>query len=154
MPKVQFTAHLQRFLDCPPADVAGKTVRAVLGAVFSDNPRLRGYILDDQGRLRKHVMVFVDSEPIEDREQLSDAVQESSEVFVMQALSGGCERAVSGQLQEKSYASAECRPLMADSFLSACAHPFNWERKRTYEQAHPRFNAQGIVSSGSKGNFG
>jgi sulfur carrier protein ThiS len=50
---------------------------------------LRGYILDDQNRLRRHVVVFVNGEPVHDREQLSDAVQPSSEVFVMQALSGG-----------------------------------------------------------------
>jgi sulfur carrier protein ThiS len=50
---------------------------------------LRGYIFDDQNRLRRHVVVFVNGEPVQDREQLSDVVQESTEVFVMQALSGG-----------------------------------------------------------------
>jgi molybdopterin converting factor small subunit len=89
MPKIQFTSHLQHFLDCPPVDVCGETVRAVLEAVFTENPKLRGYLLDDQGRLRQHVVVFVDNEPLEDRERLSDPVKDSSEVFVMQALSGG-----------------------------------------------------------------
>lgn len=89
MPKVQFTPHLQRFVDCPSLTVTGNTVRCVLETVFSKNPRLRGYILDDQNRLRQHVVVFVNGEPVQDREQLSDALQESSEVFVMQALSGG-----------------------------------------------------------------
>lgn len=89
MPKIQFTSHLQRFLDCPPVDVPGRTVRAVLEGVFVENPRLRRYILDDQGRLRQHVVVFVDSEPVEDRDRLGDVVKDSSEVFVMQALSGG-----------------------------------------------------------------
>ena len=91
MPKVQFTPHLQRFVDCPPSEVTGDTVRSVLEAVFAQNPRLRGYILDDQNRLRRHVVVFVNGEPVHDREQLSDAVQASSEIFVMQALSGGGE---------------------------------------------------------------
>ena len=89
MPKVQFTPHLQRFVDCPCFDVTGDSVRSVLEAVFAQNPRVRGYILDDQARLRRHVVVFVNGEPVHDRKQLSDAVQESSEVFVMQALSGG-----------------------------------------------------------------
>jgi sulfur carrier protein ThiS len=69
--------------------VTGSTVRRVLEAVFEENPRLRGYIFDDQNRLRRHVVVFVNGEPVQDREQLSDVVQESTEVFVMQALSGG-----------------------------------------------------------------
>ena len=64
-------------------------MHAVLGVVFSENPRLRGYVLDDQGRLRKHVAVFVDGKLVEDREALSDAVRDDSEIFVMQALSGG-----------------------------------------------------------------
>ena len=89
MAKVQFTPHLQRFVDCPPSDVAGDTVRSVLESVFTQNPRLRGYILDDQHRLRRHVVIFVNGEPVCDREQLSDAVDGTSEVFVMQALSGG-----------------------------------------------------------------
>ena len=61
----------------------------VLGAVFAQNPRLRGYVLDDQGALRRHMMVFVDGQQIRDREALSDAVGPASEVYVMQALSGG-----------------------------------------------------------------
>jgi len=89
MPKVLFTPHLQRFVDWPPSEVTGSTVRSVLEAVFVQNPRLRGYILDDQNLLRRHVVVFVNGEPVRDREQLSDAVDDSSEVFVMQALSGG-----------------------------------------------------------------
>jgi len=89
MAKVSFTPHLQRYVDCPPSEVAGDTVRGVLDAVFAQNPRLRGYILDDQNQLRRHVVVFVNGEPVSDREQLGDPVQSSSEVFVMQALSGG-----------------------------------------------------------------
>ncbi|MEW5978893.1 MAG: MoaD/ThiS family protein [Acidobacteriota bacterium] len=89
MPKVQFTSHLQRFLDCPPAEVRGATVLQVLEDVFSFNPRLRGYLLDDQGHLRQHVVIFVDGEPIVDRARLSDSVGVSSEIYVMQALSGG-----------------------------------------------------------------
>ena len=86
---VVFTANLERHVECPTATVGGETVRAVLDAVFARNPRLRGYVLDDQGALRRHMNVFVDGEMIEDRERLSDPVQPTSEVYVMQALSGG-----------------------------------------------------------------
>ena len=89
MPRVVFTANLQRHLDCPSVEAPGATVGAVLGAVFAENPRLRSYILDDQGRLRKHVKVFVADQPVADRTHLSDPVRVSDEVFVFQALSGG-----------------------------------------------------------------
>lgn len=89
MPRVSFTPQLQRFLDAPPAAVAGTTVRAALDAVFAANPRLRGYIVDEHGRLRKHVTVFVGDRPLVDRDGLGDPLGADTEVFVMQALSGG-----------------------------------------------------------------
>jgi len=87
--KVAFTKNLERHVACPTVDAAGASVREVLDRVFADNPRLRGYVVDERGALRKHMVVFVDGEPIADRERLSDAVAPASEVYVMQALSGG-----------------------------------------------------------------
>ena len=58
-------------------------------AVFEQVPKLRSYILDDQGAVRTHVVIFVDGIAIHDRKQLSDSVRPDSEIFVMQALSGG-----------------------------------------------------------------
>ncbi len=89
MAQVTFTRHLERFLSAPPRSVAGDTVARVLAGVFDANPQLRGYVLDDQGRLRKHVTVFVDGKMVQDRWRLSDAVCDDSQIFVMQALSGG-----------------------------------------------------------------
>jgi sulfur-carrier protein len=89
MPRVLFTPHLRKHQPCQPADVAGSTVAEALGAVFVQQPELRGYLLDDQGRVRQHVMIFVDDVPLGDRERLSDSLKPSSEVYVMQALSGG-----------------------------------------------------------------
>jgi hypothetical protein len=89
MARVVFTQNLQRHVACPPTEASGGTVRTVLDAVFAANPRLRGYVLDDQGRLRQHVVVFVDGQQIRDRIALADPVGERSEVAVMQALSGG-----------------------------------------------------------------
>jgi hypothetical protein len=89
MPEVTFTSALQRHLAAPPRRVEGTTVRQALDEAFRQNPRLRGYVLDDQGRLRMHVHVFVDGVLVGDRERLSDPVGPSSELHVMQALSGG-----------------------------------------------------------------
>ena len=89
MPRVTFTSNLQRHLACAPTDVAGETVRAVLDSVFAANPKLRSYLLDDQGRLRRHVNILVNGRAVGDRMRLSDRVAEADEVFVVQALSGG-----------------------------------------------------------------
>ena len=89
MATVAFTPNLQRHVDSPTESVEGATVRAVLDQVFAHNPRLRGYVLDDQGALRRHMMIFIDGQQIADRERLTDAVHPMAEVYVMQALSGG-----------------------------------------------------------------
>jgi sulfur-carrier protein len=89
MPRVQFTDNLSNQTAAPPSEVEGATVRACLDAVFFQVPRLRGYVLDDQGSVRQHVVVFVDGEAIRDRRHQTDEVGPTSEIFVMQALSGG-----------------------------------------------------------------
>ena len=89
MATVVFTPNLQRHVEQAPAEVHGATVRVVLDQVFAKNPRLRGYVVDDQGALRKHMSVFVDGEQVGDRVHLTDAVRATSEIYVMQALSGG-----------------------------------------------------------------
>ena len=89
MPHVVFTPALQRHVTVPPADVEGRTVREALERVFGENPRARTYVLDEQGALRKHMAVFIDGEAVLDRTGLSDGVGTDSQIYVMQALSGG-----------------------------------------------------------------
>jgi molybdopterin synthase sulfur carrier subunit len=85
MPRVVFTSHLQRHLAAADCDVSGATVAAALDAVFNAQPQARGYVLDEQGELRKHVFLFVDGR----RAALSDAVRADSAIHVLQALTGG-----------------------------------------------------------------
>jgi len=89
MSRVAFTRNLQRHVACPPCVVAGATVQESLDQAFTLYPRLRGYVLDEHGALRFHMAVFVDGVPIADRRGLSDPVSAASEIYVMQALSGG-----------------------------------------------------------------
>ena len=89
MARVLFTPNLERHIDCTPRDAAGGTVRDVLEAAFSNDPTARGYVLDDQGALRKHMSIFIDGDGVKDRQKLSDPVRDTSEVFIFQALSGG-----------------------------------------------------------------
>ncbi len=89
MALVRFTGNLARH--CPVEDlvVGGATVRAVLDAAFLRLPGVRGYLLDDQDGLRKHMSAFVDGVQISDRAGLSDPLGPDSTLDLIQALSGG-----------------------------------------------------------------
>lgn len=89
MATVAFTANLRRHIAVPPAIVKAETVREALDVVFDANPKLRSYILDDQGGLRRHVNVFVNGAMIADRARQSDVIGATDEIYVLQALSGG-----------------------------------------------------------------
>lgn len=89
MPTIEFTANLAHQTHAPKCRVDGQTVRECLHGVFELHPKLRGYVLDDQNAIRQHVVVFVDGTAIRDRRTQTDAVKPDSELFVMQALSGG-----------------------------------------------------------------
>ena len=88
MVRVTFSSALQRHVPCPPLSVEAGTVREALEQAFAREPRLRGYLLDDQGVLRKHMAIFVNGAAVKDRRRLGDPVSEG-EVAVIQALSGG-----------------------------------------------------------------
>jgi len=89
MPTVRFTQNIQRHLACPTCDVTGATVRGVLEAYFQLHQRARGYVLDDQGRLRQHMAIFIDGGQLLDRDGLSDPVPANAFIDLVQALSGG-----------------------------------------------------------------
>ena len=89
MPRVTFTQNLRRHVDTPELEVEGATLREVLDAAFAAAPKIRDYVLDEQGALRKHVVAFIDGEQSVDRVGLSDAVPSDATVAIMQALSGG-----------------------------------------------------------------
>ena len=89
MATVRFTRNIQRHVACPDREIPGDTLRAVLDGYFRENERARGYVLDEQGRIRQHMVVFIDAELARDRDSLCDPVKPDSKIDVIQALSGG-----------------------------------------------------------------
>lgn len=89
MALIVFTPQLRRFVDTPEVETAAATLREGLEAAFAINPRLRGYVLDEQGHLRANVAVFVDGRRLRDGRGLGDPLGPDSRVHVLQALSGG-----------------------------------------------------------------
>lgn len=89
MARVVFTQQLRRFTQTPEVQTDAATLREALEAAFAVNPRLRGYVLDDQDHLRVNVVVFIDGRRSLERSRLDDVLNDDSQVHVMQALSGG-----------------------------------------------------------------
>ena len=88
MSTVHFTQHLRHVAPGGAVEATGTTVGAALGDVFARYPALRGYVLDDQDRLRLHIAVFVDGQHVRCN-VLEHPLQQDSELYIMQALSGG-----------------------------------------------------------------
>ena len=89
MAYVYFTPNLARQVECPPGELDAATVRELLEGYFSRRPAVRGYVLDDQGAVRKHVKIVVDNAYLQDRAAQSDRIRPDSRIYVFQLLSGG-----------------------------------------------------------------
>lgn len=85
MAQIIFTQQLARFLPVPTLETQAATLRAALDGAFAANPRLGAYVLDEQGRLRANVVVFIDGQ----RSGLETPLRDDSKIYVLQALSGG-----------------------------------------------------------------
>ena len=90
MAQVKFTPNLQRFFpDLCECSVDATTVAEIVSAVDQRWRGLGDYIVDEQGALRKHVNIFVGGELLRDKQTLSDSVSADTQIFIVQALSGG-----------------------------------------------------------------
>ncbi len=67
-------------------DGEGTTVDELLRDLDRCYPGMRFRIVDEQGRLRTHVKVWVNADSVRD---LSTAIAPTDEITIMQALSGG-----------------------------------------------------------------
>jgi photosystem II stability/assembly factor-like uncharacterized protein/molybdopterin converting factor small subunit len=67
----------------------GATVGEVLRGLEREHPKLSGWVLDDQGRVREHVAVFLGGERVRD----DAAVSEADQLEVIGAVSGGSDAA-------------------------------------------------------------
>jgi molybdopterin converting factor small subunit len=68
-------------------EVPGGTVGEAIRALEEEHPKLRGWILDEHGRVRRHVNVFVNGERV--REDAS--IEADDRLQVLPSISGGCE---------------------------------------------------------------
>jgi len=89
MAEIHFTSWLRSVVGEGAREAQGATVGAALDALFANEPHVRGYVLDEQGRLRKHVCIFADGKRLAHASALAQPISPNSKLYVMQALSGG-----------------------------------------------------------------
>jgi molybdopterin converting factor small subunit len=65
--------------------VEGDSVGVALRALEQAHPQITGWILDEHGRVRPHVSVFVDGERVTEKAQLAPG----DVLHVLPAISGG-----------------------------------------------------------------
>lgn len=69
-------------------EVEGATVGDLLVSLERDHPPLAGWVLDERGRVRRHINVFVNGE----RAAEATPVQPADRIEVIPAISGGGSR--------------------------------------------------------------
>jgi sulfur-carrier protein len=90
MIRVHFTGALKRFYpDLKEEVIDAGTVFELIEEIEKRYPGIRDYIVDEHGRCRRHVNIFIGEQLIQDRVGLSDSLRPGNEVFLIQALSGG-----------------------------------------------------------------
>lgn len=92
MAQVKFTRHLVRYFPDlgDQVEVAGETIADIIAGLDKQYPGLAGYIVNERGAVRRHVNIFIEKELIQDRERLQDKVADNAQIYIFQALSGGC----------------------------------------------------------------
>lgn len=87
MPQLRLRGPLKKLAgDRADHEVAGATVGEVLRALERENPAVAGWIVDERGRIRRHINVFVGGE----RADSETVVAAGDRVEVIPAISGGC----------------------------------------------------------------
>jgi molybdopterin synthase sulfur carrier subunit len=85
--KVRIPTPLRSYTDQrAQVEADGSTVAQILADLDQQFPGLRFRVVDEQGRLRKHMKIFVDQDSVRD---LDTSVIGVGEIVLMQALSGG-----------------------------------------------------------------
>ena len=89
MATISFTAHLRKVAPPGATKVAAANLGDALDQVFREAPKLRSYVLDEQNRLRRHVVIFLNGMRLAPANWSEQVLTADDDVYVMQALSGG-----------------------------------------------------------------
>ena len=69
----------------PEPDIEAGNVTEVLRVLEARYPAVEGWILDERGRIRRHVLVFANGERVRE----ADAIEPTDRIEIVTAISGG-----------------------------------------------------------------
>ena len=84
--KVLIPSPLLSYTNGREVAATGATLEALVGDLDRQFPGIKFRVIDEQGRVRPHMRFFVNGEQVF---ELSQALQATDEVQIVQALSGG-----------------------------------------------------------------
>ncbi len=84
--KVLIPGALRSYTDSAQTEADGATLAEVVAALDLQYPGIAFRMVDEQGRIRRHIRFFVDGQPVHDLGRPADP---QGELVIVQALSGG-----------------------------------------------------------------
>lgn len=76
--------------DAAQVSVEGVTLKEVLADLEANHPGIQARILDDNGKIRRFVNVYVGDEDVRFADGLDTPVPDGAQVSVIPAVAGGC----------------------------------------------------------------
>jgi molybdopterin converting factor small subunit len=84
--RVMIPSALRSYTASGQVEAQGETLALLLDDLELRHPGIRFRMVDEQGRIRRHIRIFVNGTQVHD---LGRALAASDEVIIAQALSGG-----------------------------------------------------------------
>jgi sulfur-carrier protein len=90
MPIISMPSLMKYYVDDKSEiEVSGETVAQALDDLTAQYPSIKTHIIDNHGKLRRHVNLFVNKENIRALDGLNTSVKVTDRIIFMPSISGG-----------------------------------------------------------------
>jgi sulfur-carrier protein len=90
MPVLKVTPLMRYYTgNQPETAVQGATVIEALNDAVEKYPALKTHVFDSEGKLRRHINIFVNDENIRDLKGLDTTLKEDDRITLLASISGG-----------------------------------------------------------------
>jgi sulfur-carrier protein len=90
MPTISLPSLMKYYVDDRlEVQVTGSTVSQAITDLTTQYPLIKTHLVDNQGKLRRYVNLFVNQENINSLDGLDTSIEESDKIILMPSISGG-----------------------------------------------------------------